>query len=327
MSQSTCAPNPPANTTNSANSSSTASNQSSQCGFGTWNGYQCICNQGYYLLQGKCAVCPSGSYFNGQTCICYGGAFYTNGTCVTCPANSYFSGLTCVCYGGLVYSNNMCMVCPQGSYSTGTTCTCYSGTYVSQNNSCVTCNPPASFNGTSCVCPTGYYIQQNSCIVCSRGCSMCSAANSCTTCSNGFTLNNGVCSEASSGSTSSSSNTGTAIGSNRVTLTNQGYSLYPGYVVSAIIVNPFPTALQANNCMLCGNVLQTSIVSGSSPQILAGFSPPSTLYILFGFGNSQPRPLVASVGINPLYASYFLGMDISAKLTLNVTQDVINGRI
>ena len=78
--------------------------------------------------------------------------------------------------------------------------------------------------------------------------------------------------------------------------------------------------------MLCGNVLQTTIVTGTAPQILAGYSPPSTLYILFGFGTQQPRPFVASVGVNPQYASYFLGMDISTKLTLNVTQDVINGR-
>lgn len=96
----------------------------------------------------------------------------------------------------------------------------------------------------------------------------------------------------------------------------------------AVNVSPFPAALQANNCMLCGNVLQTTIVSatGMSPQILAGFSPPSTLYVLFGFGNSQPRPFVASVGISSQYASYFQGMDISGRLTVNVTQNVINGR-
>jgi hypothetical protein len=78
--------------------------------------------------------------------------------------------------------------------------------------------------------------------------------------------------------------------------------------------------------MLCGNVLQTSITNGVVPQILTGYAPPSTLYVLFGFGNSQPRPFVASVGINPQYASYFLRQDISARLTVNVTQNVINGR-
>lgn len=109
-------------------------------------------------------------------------------------------------------------------------------------------------------------------------------------------------------------------------ITNQGFTIYTGYVGAAIALNPFPPALQINNCQLCGNVLQTTIVSGASPQILAGFSPPSTLHVLFGFGLSQMRPFVASVGINPQYSSYFPGMDISTKITLNVTQNVINGR-
>lgn len=67
-----------------------------------WAGYDCVCNYGYYMVNGYCQpntqtpTCPANSIFNGVNCQCLPG-FYpqNNKVCQRCPNNGYWNGQQC----------------------------------------------------------------------------------------------------------------------------------------------------------------------------------------------------------------------------------------
>lgn len=34
-----------------------------------WNGIQCVCTQGYYMINNNCVTCPSWATWNGARCV------------------------------------------------------------------------------------------------------------------------------------------------------------------------------------------------------------------------------------------------------------------
>ena len=80
-----------------------------------WDGVNCVCNQGYFWIDGSCQECPPGtvfdgkkcnrgqdqrcrgpySYFNGYSCVCIPGYWALTDGCVTCPPTHEWSGICC----------------------------------------------------------------------------------------------------------------------------------------------------------------------------------------------------------------------------------------
>lgn len=95
------------NPTDSSNPTNSSGNSPiiSQCsGFNTYyNGEQCVCISGYFMVNGNCTYCPANSQWNGQFCSCNSGYYLHNANCihtqiVNCPYNSVNNGLgVCVC--------------------------------------------------------------------------------------------------------------------------------------------------------------------------------------------------------------------------------------
>jgi hypothetical protein len=100
-----------------------------------WNGVECICIDGYNLINGICQLCPINTFFdgstcsygpqkctmsnqiwNGYTCVCINGYFMVNINCVTCPSNTLWNGVQCVgtvintnCQVGQIFMNGQCV--------------------------------------------------------------------------------------------------------------------------------------------------------------------------------------------------------------------------
>lgn len=54
-----------------------------------WNGYQCVCIDGYFMINNYCVTCPSNTKWDGFQCIgivrdtnCAIGQLFVNGQCV-----------------------------------------------------------------------------------------------------------------------------------------------------------------------------------------------------------------------------------------------------
>lgn len=87
-----------------------------------WDGASCRCNQGFFLIQGKCDRCPANTVFDGYRCS----PGLPNKQCK--DPYSFFNGNICVCIPGYwQLSDGRCITCPLGTTWDGTCCKQNSG--------------------------------------------------------------------------------------------------------------------------------------------------------------------------------------------------------
>lgn len=131
----------------------------SACGtYQVYNGYDCVCQQGYVLNSyGVCAVpvvptCQANQVYNysTQSCVCINNYQMIYGQCQyvpACPTNSVWNGAACTCGLGLTMINGACVT-----------------------QTVPTCQAQATFNGISCACNPGFYeVYKGFCGTCARG--------------------------------------------------------------------------------------------------------------------------------------------------------------
>lgn len=103
-------------------------------------------------------------YYNGQQCVCASGYFMLNGNCTSCPANSQWNGQFCACNQGFTQRDGSCVStqissCPENSINNGLgVCICTQPNYQLINNTCqpISCPTSQRWNGTACVCPDNF---------------------------------------------------------------------------------------------------------------------------------------------------------------------------
>ena len=178
------------------------------CGnFEYWCGTSCVCNSGYYRVNGVCVpileplTCPANSISNGVNCQCIPGFFpIISGTCSRCPVGTYWDGVKCdvgdyACSPGYKWdtASKKCILivplCNPNEYWDGITCRCQQG-YFYIGGECKSCpygtffdglncvvgtggactDPYSFFNGYSCVCLPGFWpLVDGRCITCPAG--------------------------------------------------------------------------------------------------------------------------------------------------------------
>ncbi len=131
---------------------------------------ECLeCNLSHYAKNGRCEICPIGSYCNGTNSINCGNGKYTNlqgqTSCNNCEAGyQCANGIRTVCVAGTYSQANAstCETCPKGYYCSG----------ASDRTQCVGFEYQSLTGQTSCQnCPLGYYVSNDrtSCNICEVG--------------------------------------------------------------------------------------------------------------------------------------------------------------
>ena len=111
-----------------------------------YNGFSCVCRDGYHFIDGGCSVCPEGTTFD-----------YTLNTCRNkCDENEFFDGSFCICRSGFKFYpiHNKCLPnCPQNLiYSLSTlSCVCPFG-YAKINGKCSACPTDSEYNPETLSC-------------------------------------------------------------------------------------------------------------------------------------------------------------------------------
>lgn len=110
------------------------------------------------MINNKCATCMNNSTFNGTDCICNQGFYLVNGTCSQCYS-------TCgTCFG---QSSNNCLSCADVTYTLkNNVCIrlnqCPQGLYLNSNSSCTPCTTYCSnctCDNDCSQCITGFNLQ------------------------------------------------------------------------------------------------------------------------------------------------------------------------
>jgi len=277
--------------------------------YSTWNGNNCICQNGYVMIGSSCnGNCPAYSSWNGQSCICNNGYFMIGTSCATCDINSVYvpSKLTCVCNSGWYGSYNACFRCS----ILCTTC------YGPNSNQCLTCSGSNILSAGSCssTCGVGMYSDpNNNCAPCMAFCDLCYSSSSCATCSQGYSTN-----LVAIGSTITMSCILTPTGTSS-TLTLNGKTIGNNVVYQGVSLKVVPTSLLASNCAACNDLLLVQIVSAYSSVTSSVTYVKNSLYwflITFNFGSVAFVPSFQfTVQINPAYASSFSAADMAQQLT------------
>jgi hypothetical protein len=124
----------------------------SQCGANmVFVNQQCICVQGYYLINTICQTCPANTFFDvtlqicripclanqiynsvNNTCSCAASFFVINGTCTQCPGNTTFDAKSgaCGCPSGYRNQGGFCVIgCGVNEVLSNGQCCCITGFY------------------------------------------------------------------------------------------------------------------------------------------------------------------------------------------------------
>jgi hypothetical protein len=181
---------------------------------------KCLCQQGFFDLNGICTSCAPGcaSCTSATTCSqCVASATSNNDGSCKCGNGYYFLATpiryctVCPSYCTSCTAANACTSCKPNFALVNGACTCPTGRFVDANGqcspcvngcqacnsttSCTLCNTPLLLQDTGCVtrCGPGYYQSGFTCLKCSAGCAACSTANVCTFCQAGQLAYNGFC--------------------------------------------------------------------------------------------------------------------------------------
>lgn len=181
---------------------------------------KCLCQQGFYDLNGICTGCSSGcaSCKNANTCDqCVVSATNNNDGSCKCPAGYYFATTPirfctkCPQYSTACNSATEATACLPNFNLVNGACVCPNGRFINSNSQCVpctngcqsctsatscsVCNTPLLLQENLCVtrCSPGYYQSGFTCLKCSEGCASCTTANVCTFCQAGKLSYNGFC--------------------------------------------------------------------------------------------------------------------------------------
>lgn len=168
------------------------------------NSLTCICQSGFFNINGKCGGCQAYSTYNpkAKSCDCIQGYTLNNGNCIPatrapvptrplpvpasqCGANQVFVNQVCICVQGYNLINGVCQVCAAGTFfdvtlqicriacqanqiynSVSGTCGCAASFYVI-DGTCQQCPGNTTYNTQkqSCGCPDGYRNQGGFCVV------------------------------------------------------------------------------------------------------------------------------------------------------------------
>jgi hypothetical protein len=117
--------------------------------------FECDCKEGFYRVNGRCAVCPEGYVYDEITQWCTG----VN----PCGPNQVLVNGVCQCQPGLVVIQNICQRCPvnQTYYPQYDACRCSPGfSLVDGDCILVECktNEVYSESAQACVCAFGFYL-------------------------------------------------------------------------------------------------------------------------------------------------------------------------
>lgn len=181
---------------------------------------KCLCQQGFFDLNGICTACSAGcaTCTNSTTCTqCVVSATNNKDGSCSCPVGYYFTvspirfctqcpqySISCTsaiaataCKPNFNLVNGVC-VCPNGRFinANGQCVSCTSGCLnCNSSTSCNVCNTPLLLQDNTCLnrCGPGYYQSGFICMKCSTGCAACSTANVCTFCQAGQLSYNGFC--------------------------------------------------------------------------------------------------------------------------------------
>lgn len=181
---------------------------------------RCLCQQGFFELNGICTTCSSGcaSCTSLTTCSqCVVSATNNNDGSCNCPAGFYFAVTPirfctqCPQYCSTCTAATACTGCKTNFTLLNGACTCPAGRFINANGQCVACvngcqacnsstsctlcNTPLLLQEVSCVtrCGPGYYQAGFTCTKCSAGCASCTSANVCIFCQAGQLAYNGFC--------------------------------------------------------------------------------------------------------------------------------------
>lgn len=305
-----------------------------------WNAQISACqctSPGFYLINNACAQCPANSYWTGSSCQCQNNLILVGNQCVSqCGSGAYWNGQACVCNNGLNLIGGSCVTCdPNSSYnSSQSTCLCNRGYYgnwqkcYNCDSSCATCSGPSNTQCSSCPpngnlnaqggcttgCPAGQFVNPNNvCTACMANCALCYSASSCTTCSTGYNqslavVNGNVvmtCNPVPRGTSS--------------TIRLRSYVVGNNVVYQGVAMSLMPTAILANGCDICSDLLLVNVASGfADPAITVEFVTNSQYWFLITFdfaGSSFIPSFQFVIQINPIYANYFSAIDMTQKLT------------
>lgn len=139
----------------------------------SWNPQllRCECKlSNEHLIGNECRACSYNEGWNGEACVCQTGYFKINGVCRTCDPNTNYNGQDCVCNLGYYGNRDKCLSC----HSTCGTCSGPS------ENECLTCTDVSyTFSNGRCTrdgpCPVGLFYNNKlqTCKPCSSYCSSC----------------------------------------------------------------------------------------------------------------------------------------------------------
>lgn len=249
-----------------------------------WNGTNCVCLSGFYLIQNSCLPCDPNSVYNSvtQTCDCKVGYFGNFQLCTPCDAS--------------------CSTCSQ----TGT-------------SSCTSCPSGTTLNSGMCitVCSAGNVLMNGKCVACPVNCLSCSDPNTCTQCTSNYSLSqqalNGVsitgCSLSSAPTVPTPSSrlslTGTVVGNNVI---------YQGLTLSTL-----PTYFLSANCQDCADLFTVLMIPnnlGISYSIQYVLNSQYWFVLVFNYGSSGITPTFEfKVQLNFKYATYFTSADMAQNVT------------
>ncbi len=247
-----------------------------------WNAQISACQcttYGFYIVNNACVSCPANSVWTGSTCQCQNNMIMSGNTCVSqCGAGSTWNGQSCVCINGYYLIGGNCVTCdPNSSYnSSQSTCICNRGFYgnwqkcYNCDSSCATCFGPSNTQCSSCPangnlnaqggctvgCGAGQFVNANNvCTACMANCTLCYSAGICATCSAGYNQSLSVV-DGNIVMTCNPVPTGTSS-----TIKLRSYVAGNGVVYQGVAMSLMPTAILANGCDICNDLLLVNLVS------------------------------------------------------------------
>lgn len=319
-----------------------------------------------YLISGTCQSCIANAAWNGTQCVCRTGFFLIGTECLTCDINSFYNSTlkNCVCNRGFYGDRTSCLKCDAtcGRCSGPNANQCLDCTDVSLTLNNGVCSKPAA-------CVAGMYLSGNVCKSCSAYCTTCSDENTCTGCTSGFTLtsvdltptltysmceevcgdgrrfeyacddgnknNNDGCNDqcevengwSCTGGTTTARSSCMKLIPTRSFITPKGAVQLSGKVMQGVTLSYLPDGLTAAGCPQCSEVLMVSIIQAQViPSFRVNFLPTTQYKYLIEFdfqGIFGIPPFTFTLRINPDYARFFSTEDMAQLITLRVDPAVL----
>lgn len=182
------------------------------------NGVCSQCQDGFFLLDKRCAACYPGcktctGESANQCTTCKDGFIFEYGRCFKCELGSENTkctscptlGICKNCVEGYFVSNGFCATCASNCKTckskSSIECTSCNAGYILEQGECVLCGSAntkcktCTDNGDCLKCVDEYFVEHNKCSRCHKGCKSCSSdlPASCLNCIDNFILEGGEC--------------------------------------------------------------------------------------------------------------------------------------